>query len=131
VIENTVDRPEVVAELRAVFERYEVALVANDLDTLGELFWDDPRTERVGLGDRQHGYRAVQAARAGLPRQTPPRALRDCVITTFGDDMGVVTTEFVTDDPSIPLGRQSQTWVRFPQGWRVVAAHVSVPARDA
>jgi hypothetical protein len=122
------NRPDVVAELRAVFDRYESALVANDLVALDELFWNDPRTERIGLADRQHGFAEVHAVRRDLERQTPPRTLRDLVITTFGAGVGVITTEFVTDDPAIPLGRQSQTWVRFPEGWRVVAAHVSVPA---
>jgi hypothetical protein len=123
-----VNRSEVVTELREVFDRYEAALVANDLDVLDELFWDDPRTERVGLGDRQHGATEVRAVRRGLERQTPPRALRDLVVTTFGDRFGVITTEFITDDPQAPVGRQSQTWVRFAEGWRVVAAHVSMPA---
>jgi hypothetical protein len=123
----TVNRADVVAELRKVFDRYEAALIGDDLAVLDELFWDDPRTERVGLADRQHGFAEVRAARRALERQTPHRTLRDLVITTFGDALGVITTEFVTDDPSIPIGRQSQTWVRFPEGWRVVAAHVSVP----
>jgi len=127
VSDPVVDDPAVVAELRVVFERYERALVANDLAVLDELFWQDDRTARIGLADRQHGFAEVQAARRALARQTPPRTLRDPVITTFGADVGVVTTEFVTDDPQLPLGRQSQTWVRMPGGWRVVAAHVSVP----
>lgn len=123
-----VDRPDVLAELRATFDRYEAALVANDLDTLDELFWDDPRTERVGLADRQHGFDEVRAHRRGLDRQTPPRRLVDLAVTTFGDHTAVVTTGFVPDDGLTPAGRQSQTWIRFPEGWRVVAAHVSWPA---
>ncbi len=126
-----VDRPDVVAEVRATFERYEAALVANDLDVLDELFWDSPHTERVGLADRQHGFAEVSSHRRGLARQTPPRTLRDLVVTTFGDHTAVVTTEFVPDDGATPVGRQSQTWLRFPEGWRVVAAHVSWPAPSA
>jgi hypothetical protein len=126
--EIEVDRPEVLAELRATFERYEAALVAGDVDVLDELFWPDARTERVGLADRQHGFDAVSALRRSLDRQTPPRQLHEPVITTFGDHTGVVTTEFVPDDGLTPIGRQSQTWIRFPDGWRVVAAHVSWPA---
>jgi hypothetical protein len=122
-----INRPDVVAELRRVFERYETALVANDLTVLDELFWNDDRTERIGLADRQHGFAEVRAARRALERQTPPRTLRDLVITTFGEGAGVTMTEFETDDPDLPVGRQSQTWVRFPDGWRVVAAHVSAP----
>jgi hypothetical protein len=122
-----IDRPDVVAEVRATFERYEAALVANDLDVLDELFWQDPRTQRVGIADRQHGFPAIEAARRSVAQQTPPRSLRDLVITTFGQDLATVTTEFVPDDGATPVGRQSQTWVRLPGGWRVVAAHVSWP----
>ena len=122
-----VNRPDVVASVGAVFERYERALVANDLEVLDELFWHSPHTERVGLGDRQQGFNAVRAARRALARQTPPRQLRDLVITTFDDHTAVVTTEFVPDDGETPIGRQSQTWVRFEEGWRVVQAHVSWP----
>lgn len=123
-----VNRPDVVAEVRAVFDRYEAALVANDLAVLDELFWQSEHTERVGLGDRQHGFAEVQAARRALPRQTPPRTLEELVITTFDDHTAVITTEFVPDDGATPVGRQSQTWIRFSEGWRVVAAHVSWPA---
>lgn len=123
-----VNRPDVVAEVRAVFERYEAALLANDLDVLDELFWQSEHTERIGLRDRQHGFATVRAARRALPRQTPPRTLRELVITTFDDCMAVVTTEFVPDDGATPVGRQSQTWVNFAEGWRVVGAHVSWPA---
>ena len=123
-----VNRPAVVAEVRAVFDRYEAALVANDVDVLDELFWHSPHTERVGIADRQHGFEEVSAARRALARQTPPRTLHDLVITTFGDDVATITTEFVPDDGATPVGRQSQTWIRFAQGWRVVSAHVSWPA---
>jgi hypothetical protein len=123
-----VNRTDVVADVRAVFMRYESALVANDLVVLDELFWNSPYTERFGLADRQHGSAAVSAQRRALPRQTPLRELRDLVITTFGDHTAVVSTEFVPDDGDSPTGRQSQTWIRFPEGWRVVAAHVSWPA---
>src|SRR5690349_19668832 len=120
-----VNRPAVVAEVRAVFERYETALVANDLDVLDELFWHSPHTQRISLGDRQHGFDEVQAARRALARQTPPRTLRDLVIATFDDHTAVVTTEFVPNDGTTPVGRQTQTWIKFADGWRVVGAHVS------
>jgi hypothetical protein len=94
------------------------------------MFWQSPHTERLGLADRQHGFAEVRAARRAVERQTPPRTLRDLVITTFDDATAVVTTEFVPDDGLSPVGRQSQTWVRFDLGWRVVAAHVSWPARS-
>ena len=112
-------------EVRAVFEQYEAALLANDLDALDALFWQDDRTVRVGLDDRQDGFDAVRAFRRAQSRQTPPRVLRNTSILTFGRDTAVITTDFVPTDGS-PPGRQSQTWVRFPAGWRIVAAHVSL-----
>lgn len=125
-----VNRPDVIAEVHDVFERYETALVANDLAVLDELFWDSPHTERIGLSDRQHGSDEVRAVRRAVERQTSPRTLRELVITTFGDDTAVVTTEFVREGGTLPVGRQSQTWIRMPEGWRVVAAHVSFPAAE-
>jgi len=122
-----IDLAGVVAEVRATFDRYEEALVRNDLAVLDELFWRDPRTVRVGIDDRQDGFAAISAFRRAKPRQTPPRRLRDTVIVTFGEGTAVVTTTFVPTDGS-PEGRQTQTWVRFAGGWRVVAAHVSIPA---
>lgn len=115
------------AEVTAAFERYEQALVANDLATLDELFWDDPRTVRVGVDERQDGFAAIRAFRQAQARQTPPRRLQDTVVVTFDHTVAVVTTTFVPTDGS-PAGRQSQTWMRFAAGWRIVAAHVSWPA---
>ena len=123
-----VNRPEILAEVRAVFDRYESALVANEVDVLDELFWDSEHTERIGLTDRQHGFAEVRAARRALERQTPPRRLRELVITTFGDHTAIVTTQFEPLDGATPIGRQTQTWIRFAEGWRVVGAHVSWPA---
>ena len=119
-----IDLPSAQEEMTATFARYEAALLANDRATLDELFWPDERTVRVGIDDRQDGFAAVSAFRSGQPRQTPPRRLRNTVIVTFGSTSAVVTTDFVPTDGS-PPGRQSQTWVRFEAGWRVVAAHVS------
>lgn len=121
---TAVNEPGVVASVVAAFERYEAALVANELDVLEEFMWRDKRLVRVGVDDRQDGFVAVSAFRRSLVRQTPPRALRDTVVVTFGDHTAVVTTTFVPADDS-PVGRQSQTWVRMPEGWRIVAAHVS------
>lgn len=120
-----IDLASVGDEVAATFARYERALLANDLATLDELFWADRRTVRVGLDDRQDGFAAVSAFRRAQSRQAPPRKLRNTVIVTFDDRSAVVTTDFVPSDGS-PPGRQSQTWVRFACGWRVVAAHVSV-----
>lgn len=118
------------AEVTETFERYERALLANDVDVLDELFWPDPRVVRVGLDDRQDGFAAVSAFRRSLVGQAPPRRLCDTVIVTFGADAAVVTTSFRPLDGS-PPGRQSQTWIRFAAGWRVVAAHVSYPESGA
>ena len=116
----------VVEEVLATFERYEAALVANNVDVLDELFWRSPMTIRYGVADVQHGWDDVSRFRRGLEQQTVPRRLEHTVVTTFGSDVAVVATEFVPVEASSPRGRQSQTWVRFAEGWRVVAAHVSL-----
>src|SRR5215210_7802925 len=118
---------EVVEEVRAVFSRYEAALVTNDLPTLDQFFWDSPHTVRFGLAEEQYGFQEVSAFRHSLPRQTAPRVLDRTVVTTFGHDVATVTTEFrlVGADAH---GRQSQTWVRTEGGWQIVSAHVSWPA---
>jgi hypothetical protein len=113
-----------VASVRAAFEQYEAALLANDVDALDGFMWQDPRVVRVGLDDRQDGFAAISAFRRSQAGQTPPRVLRDTAIVTFDDRTAVITTTFVPTDGS-PEGRQSQTWVRMAEGWRIVAAHVS------
>lgn len=120
------NEPAVVASVVAAFERYEAALLANDLDVLDGFMWRDPRVVRVGIDDRQDGFAAISAFRRSQSRQAPPRLLRDTVVVTFDDHTAVITTTFVPTDGS-PPGRQSQTWVRMPDGWRIVAAHVSAP----
>jgi hypothetical protein len=121
-----IDLPEVVAEVRREFERYERALVTNDVALLDALFRDDPRTIRYGGGENLHGYEEIKAFRAARPSAGLARTLSKTVITTYGRDFAVASTLF--DRPSAPgkVGRQMQTWVRFPEGWRVVAAHVSM-----
>ena len=119
-----IDRPDVVAEVAEVFERYETALVANDLAVLDELFWDDRRTTRFGFDGTQVGHEAIAADRRARGRQTAPRRLRLVTITTFGQSMATVAAEFVPDGTEA-VGRQSQTWARLAAGWRVVGAHVS------
>lgn len=126
-LDPEVDEAPARQELTETFARYEAALVANDVAVLDELFWADARTVRVGIDERQDGFEAISAFRRAQRRQTPPRQLRDTVIVTFDRCAAVVTTTFVPDDGSAP-GRQSQTWVRFAAGWRIVAAHVSVAA---
>jgi Protein of unknown function (DUF3225) len=121
-----IDLPEVVAEVTAAFERYEKALVANDVATLDALFRDDPRTIRYGGAENLYGYREIMAFRAARPSAGLARMLSRTVITTYGRDFAVASTLY--DRPSFPgkVGRQMQTWVRFAEGWRVVAAHVSM-----
>ena len=119
-----IDRADVVAEVADVFARYETALVANDLAVLDELFWDDARTVRFGFDGTQVGHAAVAADRRTRDRQTAPRELRSVHVTAFGPSVATVNAEFVPHG-SDGVGRQSQTWVRLDEGWRVVSAHVS------
>ncbi|MBK3735357.1 oxalurate catabolism protein HpxZ [Azospirillum brasilense] len=117
--------PEVVAEVTAAFERYERALTGNDVAVLDELFWNHPATLRYGVGENLYGYEAIAAFRQGRPAAGLDRVLRNTVITTYGRDMATANTEF-TRPSTERVGRQSHTWVRMPEGWRIVAAHVSL-----
>ena len=120
-----INRPEVLAEVCAVFARYEDALVHNKVEVLDELFWDSPLTVRYGGAENLRGIDAIRAFRAARPAVGLARRLSNTVITTYGRDFATAMTEFHREG-SARLGRQSQTWVRTPQGWRVVAAHVSL-----
>ncbi|MBB3640308.1 oxalurate catabolism protein HpxZ [Variovorax atrisoli] len=117
--------PEVLAEVQAVFARYEAALIGNDRATLDELFWDSPHTLRYGFSENHYGHADIAAFRASLPVQSPPRELLSTVITTYGRDFATANVEFRREG-SFQTGRQSQTWMRTHEGWRVVAAHVSL-----
>jgi Protein of unknown function (DUF3225) len=121
-----IDLPEVVAEVRAEFERYEKALMSNDVATLDSIFRKDPRTIRYGGAENLYGYREIAAFRAARSPAGLARTLSKTVISAYGRDFAVASTLY--DRPSFPgkIGRQMQTWVRFPEGWRVVAAHVSL-----
>lgn len=119
--------PEVVAEVRAIFERYEKALVGNDVATLNALFWKDAGVLRYGIAESLYGHDAIANFRAGRPVIDLDRDLFNTVITTFGRDFATANTEYRRKS-SGKQGRQSQTWVRFAEGWRIVAAHVSFPA---
>ncbi len=122
---DNVDRPAILAEVTAAFYQYEEALVSNNIEALDALFWHDPRTVRLGAGENLYGIEAIRAFRAARPAAGLARDLRHTTITTFGADMAVCSTEF-TREGSARLGRQQQTWVRFPYGWRIVAAQVSL-----
>lgn len=120
-----INLPDVLAEATAAFERYEVALVTNDVAVLDELFWNSPNTLRYGATENLYGYDAIRAFRAGRPSAGLARTLGKTVITTYGRDFATANTEFHRAG-SERVGRQSQTWMRTPEGWRVVSAHVSL-----
>ena len=121
-----IDLPEIVAEVQAVFERYEKALVSNDIATLDELFRSDARTIRYGVAENLYGHEEVAAFRAARSPINLARTRSRTVITTYGRDCAVASTLFHRDSMPGKVGRQMQTWVRFPEGWRVVAAQVSL-----
>ena len=121
-----IDLPEVVAEVSAAFERYEQALVTNDVDTLNALFRSDARTIRYGIAENLYGHAEIAGFRAARSPVGLMRRRARTVITTFGRDTAVASTLFYRDAASGRVGRQMQTWVRFPEGWQIVAAHVSV-----
>ena len=120
-----IDLPEVVAEVTREFERYERALVANDVPLLDAIFRDDRRTIRYGGGENLYGYDEIKAFRGARSPAGLARTLSRTVITTFGRDHAIASTLFRRASMPGKIGRQTQTWVRFPEGWRVVAAHVS------
>lgn len=122
-----VNRPDVQAEMHTVFARYEDALVNNRVEVLDELFWHSPHTVRYGAGENLVGIEAIRRFRAARSAAGLARRLERTVITTYGGDFATTMTEFLREGDT-RVGRQSQTWVRFPEGWRVVAAHISTIA---
>jgi hypothetical protein len=126
-----INLPDVVAQVRAAFDRYEKALVSNDVPTLNELFRDDPRTIRYGVSEILYGAEAIKSFRGARSPVALGRTLSRTVITTYGQEFAVACTLY--ERPSAPgkIGRQMQTWVKFPEGWRVVAAHVSLMDKPA
>jgi hypothetical protein len=121
-----IDLPEVVAEVKAAFERYERALVANDVATLNEIFHNDPRTIRYGAAENLYGYAEIAAFRGSRSPVGLARVLSRTVISTYGHDYAVASTLYRRASAPGKIGRQMQTWVRFTEGWRIVAAHVSM-----
>lgn len=121
-----IDLPDVKAEVEAAFARYEQALVTNDVETLETLFHDDPRTIRYGVGENLYGMDAIRAFRRARSPVGVNRRIDRTVITTYGRDVAVASTMFARETLPGKVGRQQQSWVRFPEGWRVVAAHVSL-----
>jgi len=119
-----IDIPEVHAELEGAFVAYEAALLANDIETLNRLFWDSPRTLRYGVRELHYSHQEIADFRRERGAIDQRRTLRNTRITTFGRDFGVANTEYIPNG-SHRIGRQSQTWVRTDDGWKIVAAHVS------
>jgi hypothetical protein len=122
---HEVNIPDIVAEVTLAFERYEQALTNNDVAVLDELFWTSPHTLRYGATENLYGYAAIAEFRGARSPAGLARRLLKTVITTYGRDFATANTEFQRP-PSSRIGRQSQTWMRTAQGWRVVAAHVSL-----
>jgi len=120
-----INDPEVLRAVTAAFGAYERALMDNDLAALDALFWDSKLTVRFGPGQNLYGIEAIQAFRTARIGGSPKRTLANTVITTFGDDFATANTEFQRVGAARP-GRQSQSWVRFAEGWRVVSAHISM-----
>jgi hypothetical protein len=120
-----INLPEVLAEVTAQFARYEKALTSNQLDVLDELFWNSPHTLRYGVNENLYGHQEIASFRAARPAQGLQREVLKTVITTYGRDFATANIEFRRAG-SDRIGRQSQTWMRTPQGWRVVSAHVSL-----
>src|SRR5262249_16939648 len=126
-----IDLPNVVAGVKAAFARYEKALMENDVAALDAIFHDDPRTIRYGGTENLYGYGEIAAFRAARSPAGLARTLSKTVITTYGRDFAVASTLFERASAPGKIGRQMQTWVRFAQGWQVVAAHVSLIDRPA
>jgi hypothetical protein len=120
-----INLPDVLAEVEAVFARYEQALIVNDVAVLDELFWNHPLTLRFGATENLWSFAEVAAFRASRPSQGLQRSIVRKVIQTFGRDFATASVQFERAGRPGWVGRQQQTWVRTADGWRVVAAHVS------
>jgi hypothetical protein len=121
-----INLPDVKQEVEAAFARYETALVTNDVDTLQALFWDSDLTIRYGISEILHGYAEIGAFRAARSPVGLARTTSRTVVTTFGRDFATASTLFRRDTVPGKVGRQMQSWARMPEGWRIVAAHVSI-----
>jgi hypothetical protein len=119
----TTNDPEVIAELRELYSQYERALVTNDVEKLVKMFWADPLAMRFGATENLYGYKEISEFRKARPSANLARTVTRLDIVAFGKDFASITLEFERESQR---GRQSQIWVRFPEGWRIVAAHVSL-----
>ncbi len=124
---DAVNLPEILAELHALYPRYELALTTNDVDTLVAMFWNGPQVMRFGVTENLYGPAELEAFRKARPGANLARTVKRLEIASFGHDYASITLEFERITPKGPIyGRQSQVWVRFPEGWRIVSAHVSL-----
>ncbi|MFG1421770.1 oxalurate catabolism protein HpxZ [Roseixanthobacter liquoris] len=121
-----INLPEVLVEVEAAFARYEAAVLSNDVAGFDALFRDDPRTIRYGMGENLYGYAEISAFRTANSGANLMRTLSRTVITTYGRDAATASTLFRRASLPGKVGRQMQTWIRFPEGWQIVAAHVSL-----
>ena len=118
--------PNINAEVQALFDQYEDALIHNKIDVLDNSFWNNPLVIRYGMNENLYGFDEIAAFRAARPSKGLLRSISKTVITTFGNDLATANTLFERDTVPGKMGRQSQTWVRTPEGWRIVSAHVSL-----
>jgi hypothetical protein len=122
-----INDPEVLAELRELYPQYEQALVTNNVEKLVAMFWDDPHVMRFGATENLYGYKEIENFRKARPSTNLDRKVTRLDIVTFDKNFASITLEFERDvNGTLHRGRQSQTWVRLPEGWRIVAAHVSL-----
>jgi hypothetical protein len=127
ILAQEINLPEVVAELRELYPRYEQALVSNDVDTLVAMFWAAPEVMRFGVTENLYGHDELEAFRKSRPAANLARRMTRLEIVSFGRDFGSITLEFERDTAKgVVRGRQSQVWVRLEHGWRIVSAHVSL-----
>jgi hypothetical protein len=122
--EADINLPEVVAQVRSAFDRYNAALEAGSAEALNGFFWDSPHTVRFGVGEHLYGYNAIANYRNGAWQKGPQRILDKVVVTTIGREFAVTSAVFRSGPTT--LSRQSQTWTRRPEGWRIISAHVSI-----
>ncbi|HEX7819865.1 MAG TPA: oxalurate catabolism protein HpxZ [Sphingobium sp.] len=120
-----INDPDIIDEVALAFTAYEAALMANDIAALDALFWASDKTVRIGPGQNLYGIEAIQQFRADRPGGSPQRSLTRVAITSFGSDFATASAEFQREGTTA-IGRQTQSWVRFPEGWRVVNAHISL-----
>jgi hypothetical protein len=123
----TINDPDVIAELERLYPLYEHALVTNDVEKLTQMFWADPLVMRFGVSENLYGYKEIETFRKARPAANLARTVKRLDIVSFGKDFASITLEFErSTGETVQHGRQSQAWMRFPQGWRIVSAHVSL-----